>query len=445
MLVALLTLLGCRPAEALGPDCRTEGCLGAWAVQAWPEAPEQVLERLREEQDPSIRLTVAMAVIEAHPRTGSRVCRVLPQGPVSRRCVNIADRPHLWTVTEHDSSENLRFNGEAVHNFEVEILDPYAELEPLWVSCEGAPRDTCQADAALQAALQADMPLAARYCKGVGAGKWRSECFFDAAERLCGAARAGSCGGGARLCLGAGQFQVPCFIEIASEISRLAPPATATDREAWAPFASTLAQATGALMRDNPELARRFEARVWAGAISRAYATAPAVGNPMHHAPVGAKPHVRGAIARRLILDASAASSLDEWAEAVKAAEASESGPPESPLPRLIQPVGLWQQILPQERSLARIPYLGEAIRALHPDPELDRLICVLEAGARHPTPLLALLEEGARHPDRVVRWTAVRLLRAIAPEHLAVQRARQDVEPLVRARATADLAATIQ
>lgn len=433
----LLALWACASTSEPAGPCETAECVATWAVERWPEEREAVTERLRGLGTDTERLVAVMTVVEAHPGTSASLCSLLPRGPVSRRCDNISHRPHLWTVSDAPGPENDAFNGEAERTFDLDVANPFVGLPPLEGDCEGRPRTTCLADQALDAALAGEVSDAGRACMAVEDDKWRSECFFDVAEQLCGPKRSQLCGVAARLCLGAARYRIPCFVEVAGEISKLAPAAGSGDAEAWRALRGAIDQAERLLSKDSPELARRFADRTWAEAIRRAYQGAPAVGTPMDHVPEQVHPHVRATLAKLLLRDGEAR-SLAAWGQALAEAEARRSaeGLPEPSPAAIARSGGRWSVTLPQEERLQARSYLGDARRAVHADIELDRLICVLEAAARRTPAAVELLAEGATHPDRLVRWTAVRLLASAEPSHVALHEALSDPEPLVRERA---------
>jgi hypothetical protein len=80
--------------------------------------------------------------------------------------------------------------------------------------------------------------------------------------------------------------------------------------------------------------------------------------------------------------------------------------------------------------------YLGAGRRALSPDPDIDALICLLEAGARGQSPPFNLFGEAIQHPDPLVRWTAARLGQARDARGGFTELLRKSDDPLVRAQA---------
>ena len=63
-------------------------------------------------------------------------------------------------------------------------------------------------------------------------------------------------------------------------------------------------------------------------------------------------------------------------------------------------------------------------------------MICVLEAAARFDSPSKAsVFQEAIRHPDRLVRWTAVRLLGELPPPPNGLAPSEKETDPLVKAR----------
>jgi hypothetical protein len=149
-----------------------------------------------------------------------------------------------------------------------------------------------------------------------------------------------------------------------------------------------------------------------------------------------AVPHARAAVAWREVElegDLSLAELSDRVEEALarraSVAAPAAKGPADAPIR------GLWDEVLPGEEGLAWTVYLSHARRAVHEDAVTDVAICVLEAAARVPDARRGLLEEGLDHDDRLVRWTAARLLQGLGRPGEWLGRASRDQDPLVRAR----------
>jgi hypothetical protein len=272
-------------------------------------------------------------------------------------------------------------------------------------------------------------------------GQWRYECFFQAAERSLDPEQRGRLGDTIRLCLGADIYMSRCLGHISGTIAGLAPSAGVEDRAAWERTNRLAAEARRALAPLDPGLAERLASDMWARAMARAYSAAqPVSGNPLDVVEPAATPHVRAGAAQRLMaLEGDQDRTSAEWAARLdEALTARTTG--EQPPPREQEVTGardLWSDTLPGEEALAWVPYIADAKRAIAVDPAADGLICLIEAAARDGRTHERLFAGALGHEDRVVRWTAARLLRTQRVSPKLKERVLADSDPLVRGRAS--------
>ncbi|MDP6935731.1 MAG: hypothetical protein QGG40_22615, partial [Myxococcota bacterium] len=77
----------------------------------------------------------------------------------------------------------------------------------------------------------------------------------------------------------------------------------------------------------------------------------------------------------------------------------------------------LWRAPTAEQGDVPSVLYRASSRRALSEDLRADLAICILEAAARRKTPLPVPLQDGLADPDRLVRWTAERLLSELAKD----------------------------
>lgn len=152
---------------------------------------------------------------------------------------------------------------------------------------------------------------------------------------------------------------------------------------------------------------------MWGSALANTYAEAARVtGAPLDVIPTHRAPHARGAMAWRMMQHSSPSSkTLSEWAADLATAEADRSDTAPTGQPRRALPKAplVWTDGAPEDAAV--ISWLGRDRRVSVAEPEVDRVLAVLNAAARHPDGQ-ALVAEARTHPDPRVRWTAARLSR---------------------------------
>jgi len=157
-------------------------------------------------------------------------------------------------------------------------------------------------------------------------------------------------------------------------------------------------------------------AQLWAVGLAISVGRAHEVsGDALNQIPLSAAPHLRAAIAARLLSDADPGKhSLAEWVGRVQAAMEKRSRREVSVPRSLILPEikDAWPRFLAGQEGYALIAYRGRARRVHVDTPEVDAAICVIEAAARLDPLPEPLLREGLEHSHPAVRSTATWILK---------------------------------
>lgn len=444
----LALLLGCGgPPETLA-DCDDLDCQRTWVLERWPTDAAATASALGGLSDPVARLALVNALVEAHPGQTGELCRLLPQGDAQLRCQQLNARPHLWQVPDHvlqtgasaDETDSIETVGLELLQPTAPLPSPWATTAPRVVPCDGA-TSQCQSLDALRAARLGARDEAASACLAIDEDRWRQECFFQAADAIVAQPSPARGVDAVKLCLGAPGFLSRCLTHIQWASASLAPIAPAAKAEDWAPMRAFIETTTTELRPLEPALADRFEQLLWAEALRVGYDQVEKVnGAPLAALEPALAPHVRAAAIRRLLsLELGVERSLEDWGARIEEALAKQT--PE-PTRRYRDPIKnkalsyLWRGTLPGEEALQTTVYFAGGRRALAADPKIDALVCLLEAAALLPRPKTSLLEDALDHEDRLVRWTAARLLADDDPQNERLrERLRLETDPLVRAR----------
>lgn len=424
--LAALLGLGCTGSpheDGLFAGCRDAGCEIDRAEEAWPTDPEGVAAAIAAHPVVEARIALVGALIANHPGETGALCPVLPPGDAQNRCAQMNERPHLWQETRQAAPTGARPGGGPSSN-EVApvspIRTPLAEVPPAEHACADAPdRSACLTAAAQAAAAQLQGRAAAGQCQNIPAGRWRGECFFQAAEAALRSRGPHGYGDAVELCAAAVPFAQNCHSHALMLLADLAPAADHVDPRVWEPIVLGARSIATAWSWRDPYMAEIAADRLWSEATGRAYAGAHTVtGDPLDALPEAAHRHVRAAAVRALVSQQGAAShDLAGWvAHAAEAlAQRSTHRPQRGDTPFRSAPE-LWPTDLDGEDGIPATAYLGTARRTYADDPAVDLAICVLEAAARTPPVHAPLLEEGRSHPDERVRWTARRLAEMRSP-----------------------------
>lgn len=442
MILALLLLLsGCDQASPQEwSACADSACRQRWVSDHWEHDHKAVGEAIAGLPDPVERSALVRQLTLAHPGEAAPLCDLLV-GPVEQQgCRDRNQRPHLKDIKVDKSSEAAPAQDEESTGLPLTgaLPSPWTTLLPDTVSCSAEQR-VCQADEARARAAAGRLEAAAAACLAIPDPQWQAECFFQAAEAA--GHNPGRAGGEAvSLCLGSSSYTARCLSHLVRQLGTTAPPASSLDRGRWSALSEAITAGTAILAPANAELARAFEGQAWAYALRFAYVDeGQPDGAPLDALPEAAAPHVRAAVAWRMwSLNGQDGWDLATWKQKLAQALADRSAHPQpggpAPPRTNARQRDLWQKRLPGEEALTAVPFLGPVQRALSTDPATDAEICLLENAARG-RPLGAhLLEQALGEPDPLVRWTAARLLSAVAPKSPVLAQ-HQDADPLVRGR----------
>ena len=413
--LTLCFALACAPDSSRGPVEE----LQQRAVADWRAAPERVAAEVAALPDPLARLAVVIAVSEAHPGTTEPLCALLE--PADRaRCTSLNRRPHLRALLEPDppvlpEGEHPDPGGLAMRLALAAPPNPFAEVPPAETDCAAAADPNGCAQAA--AARLSSPAEAAAVCNGVPDPGWRDECYFRAAELPLdeqdwpGQALEPVVARAAALCLGAGRWQSQCLQHLSGRLGALTPVAGARGDPAW----PVLAQAVGTLGEvveaHAPGLGPLVGDKAWATllwmAVQKSAVAAGGVGADL---PPEARPHLRCAVAARLVDQGFAEGTPLAQAEAALAeALARVDGQVRAGQP-VLEVASTWGPQADPHEGAARVHYLADPMRLLSADPDSDGRICLLEAGMRAAPPRGDWLAQARADPDLAVRRTVARL-----------------------------------
>jgi len=395
--------------------CETAECRQAAVLQAWAADPEEGLALLLALPDEVERTATAVQVLEVHPKEVGPLCGRLPQGATLERCIRVSRRPHLNPPKEERGKRPLFFD-------QLEDVDQNhapGEVTPDLGSC-GSSQDliSCLREAALAKAQVGDVRAAAALCAAIPLTsnppeRWRSDCFFNAAERLVEIQGHNHYAQAVGLCHEAKKYFAPCVTHLLMSMARVVPAADEKGAQEW--VAAREAASAIAAYWAGTSLAERLVDGFWALATGMAMHSAPEVsGDLLEHVPPEAVPHVRAAAAARMLaIGRSKESTLKGWSNAVSAALKLRKNQElrRSRHRRYRVADAQWPRRVGEKDGMKIIFYNGPAVRVVAEDPGIDMTICVLEAAARLDPVPTELLRDGLAHRDRRVRWTAEQLL----------------------------------
>lgn len=452
---ALAVFAACTPLPDTIEACKDADCQREVALRAWQKSPAGLAAEISQMQDPIGQLIAVEAIVEKHPGELTDFCPALPEGRLRERCNTIHMRPHLRSDAEGSKTEDRGSIAttkvsksqrdspsfmELVPTKEGNLPSPWKDTAPIDVACEDAALAVpCRTAAAERAAAALDAATAAGACAGIKEEAWRKECFFRASESALADTQRGP-DVALPLCLGANDYVQFCLAHLSMALSQREAPMATDMAPAWLGLKAAALQVDAQVRPLDPGLADRVADRIWSESLSLSYRSVDVVtGDPLDGVPPAALPHVRAAAAARLWdLEGSEPRDLATWQARFSEVLAARQGYPGVPaqLGRMGPTLGLWDTWLPGERELPTVMYLGAGRRALSPDPDIDALICLLEAGARGQSPPFNLFGEAIQHPDPLVRWTAARLGQARDARGGFTELLRKSDDPLVRAQA---------
>jgi hypothetical protein len=394
-------------------------CRQARIEAVFESAPAQLPEMLRELTDPIEQLALVRRFVDRGGSDLEVLCSHVPSELISlgHECGRMLVRPHLRTASVQRASKpetlvSRSRNGPAWPSLKPDkpLPNVWAQMTPILAECGAESlRDTCQHQAALNAAERGDAPAVAAACLGVPKGRWREECFFDAVKSMTRSWVPDRIAGAVRLCAATNPNWFDLCLERAitnrngeAHTALIAPLDMPTDPR-WDQLQRRAAAAQSALQEWNPVLAQAAVSRFWARVAGRSAAkTKTLPKGDLAHWSRRQKPHIRAAVA------------WQAWIRQSPKLTNIDAMPPE---------IHAWVQDRAGEEQIAAVHYFYGDRRALAADPAVDALLCHLEAVARFSQGEVGrdVLIAAARHEDAVIRWTAARLLERLAhPDSVA-------------------------
>lgn len=415
----LILHLGCAPdgeedqAERAGPPSVEA------VVEAWTRSPTDGAVALAALPTPEEQLLAVRALLDRGQVQDASVCAYLTDAGTRSYCRELAMRPHLFEDARPQQAARTRTAGGPADS---ELLPTVAIESPASGAPPLAPVDcaptasiaSCAHAGALAAADRGALDEIAGRCNAIDAPKLRAECRFAAAERALQRRFVQAIPTAVPLCLAADDFVPHCLAHGVSALAARAPSATAAD-EAWDPLRSAVAALHTAFAPLDPALGADVEQRLWAEATAVAFRRAPHLdGSLLDRLPPVAAGGVRDSLAYELVSRGEIApqSSLGEAVATLAAAERLR-GPVAAARPTPVPPPIVRSRYHAPDSEGACYPtayWRGAALRAVDPDPDLDRTLALIEAFTAVRGPADPVAREAVRHPARVVAWSAARL-----------------------------------
>lgn len=376
-MLALLLGLGCTET----PPTLTE---------RWRSDPDRVAAEIAALPPPE-QLAAVEAILLADPEGVGRLCGGLPEGDARLRCRTVQTRPHLWRGGAASAPS---------------LPSPLADTPPATGRCDDLDSPTlCWSRHATGRASAGDAEGAASGCLAIAAGQWREECMFQSAETLLEARGPDRYADAVSLCALAGPFVTDC---LEHGVARLAARAPATPGGDWQPIRAAAETITAHWQDIAPRQGRQQRAALWALASALVYVEAPAISSaPLAVLPEEAHPHVRAAMAWRL-LHLSPGTDLAVLTARLDDASEADSPPPARQPRALVGLPDAWGAAEPPVGA-ETTTWMGLSTRVVSPDASADGTIALLEAAARQPGQA-HLIVQALDHADPLVAWTAQRL-----------------------------------
>ena len=372
--------------------------LAALLACTTPEPPPPPLA----ERDEPAQLAALEDALLSDPEQALALCAQVTAPAARDRCARLRKRPHLWQPRPAAR----------------DLPSPHAGAAPLEKPCGGHPQPrACWSRFAYGKAASGDVATAASACAAIDEARWREECWFQAGEAAVERRLAAGYADGLSLCAIAGRFQRDCLAHATSLLAEAAPADPSGD---WAATIGSADAITAAWEGIDPEEGTQWRDRMWAEALLYAYDRAESLnGAPLDALPADALPHVRAAVAWRLLaLQPPDRQDLAAWEVTLGDALASRKPAQRSQRPR--RALTSIPDLSPPDASEAGvIHWIGVSRRRSSPDPVIDRRLCLLEAAARRPNGR-GLVEAAASDPEPLVQQASQRLLAALdsAPVH---------------------------
>lgn len=432
-------------------------------VARYADDPNGVRAEVLRISDPVLLDAAVMRLVEEYPGRTEGLCDSVPFGPAQDRCTRFNNRPHLWGsyvkssgqgVESWSRPDDFRARGTGAE-FPDTLLARWAETAPRGEACAAGdtPFHLCLEMSAADAAKQGDVEAAAGYCVAAAEGRIQWDCFYSAALAVtpkCDSRYAPPPGGAhgdgtegafrypraAELCLGAGEYAAECHGHVLQGASELGAAAAASEADRLRQAVS-VSESIELFWGDRePRVGRATQEIYWALTLRKTVERGllPS-GNVLEAYPEGAHPHLRAAVAQRLI---DAEDPLEATRARLAGSFETADGTDIRPHLEFELSPRFWGTDLEGEADFGATYYLdvGAGRRATDPDPETDLALAVLEAAARSPSPRLDLIGDALDDERLIVRWSATRLARVVDPGRSTLRPPIDDPDPRVQARA---------
>ncbi|MDG1481208.1 MAG: hypothetical protein P8R54_16570 [Myxococcota bacterium] len=367
------------------------GCSGAPSLtERWRADPDRVAAEVAA-LPPTEQLAAVESILLTDPAGVGRLCGSLPEGDARLRCRTVQTRPHLW-------------RGDAVPP--PALPSPLADTPPSTGRCDDLDNPTvCWSRHAAGRASAGDAQGAAAGCHAIAAGQWRAECMFQSAETLLESRGPDLYSDAVSLCALSGAFVTDC---LEHGVAQLAGRAPATPGGDWQPIRAAAEMITAHWQDIAPRQGRQQREALWALASALVYVEAPTVSSaPLAVLPLEAHPHIRAAMAWRL-LHLSSSADLSTLTARLADAPSADSMPPVRQPRALVGLLDTWGEAVPPETATTTT-WMGISTRVVSTEATVDGTIALLEAAARQPGQD-HLIKQALAHADPLVVWTAQRL-----------------------------------
>ena len=409
-----VVFLGAIACQSGGP-CETAECSQEAADElSVMDVDEQVLY-LSHMDDALERIRLISHQIDRHPAQASLYCDLLPRGLSQQRCVHVSGREHLWSEVEETSDIAARAGPGPTHSRLRAVDIPFSD----WIHVRAVPGAfSGEVDVHAQAWAEAiDAVHSGRIdevgpaCAGVQAGtKWRYDCFYSAAQAHVTRWGRANVNEAIKMCGAAGFYRGLCVMGVVRQLASSAPPSGVGDPVSWAPVlmaAHDLRKSVDQFSASE-DILDRFWAEVALNSVDKAVGVS---GDLLDALPAGVAPHVRSAVALRVLSASDAPLSFSDATRVVaNQLNRRVSGRTGLRDERLTIDQDFWPIDREGEAHLSAIVYLGVSRRTVAADPEVDTKIAVLEAASRLHPPWMEAIGMGKVDADQRVRWTAARL-----------------------------------
>ena len=328
-LLLVLTVFGCIESQPSLKDCKTAHCRQQMILDSWTEDRDQAMIMVGELPTMLERVAAVSRLVDLHPAEVGPLCGDLPRGPSQDRCKRAEMRAHLHVDPRvGGSEEDLSYLAPSERRIAtwLQQQSPFDGVAPNEIDCEGAAdRSACLVHVALLRADKKDARGAAGLCMAIPLTgdppeRWRSECFFAAAERRLKQDLIGGYADAVNLCAAAKLYGAYCIRHLFTVLRRDVPPGDAAAPEAWAEVGRS-ATAIEAVWAGSP-MAMGMSAELWAVALGMSIRSAEEVtGDAIEYIPAEVLPHLRAAAAARMIEEQPPeVHDLPWWVAAVESA-----------------------------------------------------------------------------------------------------------------------------